>query len=612
MRAWLKTIAVLLFTSFALSLPAPAQEQKECSKPKIHVRVAFVQGVEGQFYKDYPAKFQWNDKSDALWLAEISSYVVQQIRLRAGDVEVIPLEQAIFIDDLPQTHKEENRFNERVRGEYHLDFILSVITARNNYGVADPSLHPNYWTCGEVGDADRDGVYVSVEIFEHPDLYAAIRSNIDLLSKRGFKWLLERYESTHFHSLRDPVMKIEVLDPGFVSPEPEEQKVKVEVETKDCRNRFGEGTNLWFPGKPERGRAIATKESEAWDEGEYWKARTKKDGKIEIEYTLMRGDDTQKVPIDVEIIGRGKKSIRQVVFIPVKTLKIEVEPEQKRVAPGDKTRVFVRLFKVDDKGTKEPVKGRTLTLKVKGLEDGTLEPKDRITTDENGLGALTYTAGERDKTVKVEASYKPQNYETTFKGEGEINTGAYRCTVDLDFASPFVPDGRMSIAALSMHVVFDKVVFEEGPDVDPFGGGVDVDAGDGVGTFTKFELNDVWGDDDTRHRPTFIKPPPKTFEAQLTMAIDEDQLKSLASDKTKKPAAPTTVKLVLRTWTGDITWGSELGSSADGNFSLEFEAPWSNLIAGKPVTLKMPYKGEGNLDEKGTWTITFAPKKVEK
>ena len=601
MRACLKTAAILLFTSFALAVGVPAQEQKKCSKKKIYVKVGMVDtaSLSLNFGKPY--------KSAEMWLREFMEFTVKVIKEKAGDdVEVIPWEERIKRDDDPSTPEEENAFIKPVPGNYEVRLEVGL------WSIDDQTAEREFGASASLTDRDLNGNNLENFSWHRPDVFIAIRSAIDRMSGRGFSYLLEEYEKTHFHSLRDPVMKIEVQDPGFVSPEPDEQKVNVEVATKDCRERFGEGTNLWFPGKPERGRAIATKESEAWDEGEYWKARTKKDGKIEIEYTLMKGNDTQKVPIDVEIIGRGKKSIRQVVFIPVKTLKIEVEPEQKRVAPGDQTRIFVRLLKVDDKGTKEPVKGRTLTLKVTGLEDGTLEPKDKITTDENGLGTLTYTAGESDKTVRVEASYKPEKYETTFKGHGEISTGAYSCTVDLDFTSPFVPDRRMSIAALSMHVVFDKVVFEEGPDVDPFGGGVDVDAGDGVGTFTKFELNDVWGDDDSRHRPTFIKPPPKTFEAQLTMAIDEEQLKSPASDKTKKPAAPTTVKLVLRTWTGDITWGSELGSSADGNFSLEFEAPWANLIAGKPVTLKVPYKGESNLDEKGTWTITFASKKVEK
>jgi hypothetical protein len=604
---------------FVFSFSAPAQEPKECSKAKIYVRVAFVQGVEGQFYEDYPTKFPKNEKSDRQWLSEISSYVVEQIRLRAAEVEVIPLEQAIFIDDMPETPKEENSFNENIQGEYHLDFILSLITSRNDCGVRDPSLHPSYLACGDIGDADIDGVYVGVDLFEHPDLYAVIRSDIELLSKRGFQWLLERYELTHFHSLRDPTMKLKVLDPGFVSPLPEEQKVKVEVATEDCRGRFGEGTNLWFPVKPERGQTVASKESEVWNLGENWKARTVRDGKIEIEYSLIRGDDTNKTAIDVEIIGRGQKKIRQVVFIPVKTLQVEVEPERKQVAPGDQTRVFVRLFKVDDTGTREPVNGRTLEIKATGLEDGRLEPQDKVTIDESGVGTLTYTAGARDRAVKIEASYKPENYETTFRGEGLLNAGAYTVTVDLEASQSYVPDGGMYIAALGMHAAFGEVRFHEGQTHNILAALVPIARG--KGEFTKFLLHDiepnkVGSGKADREAPRFTKGPPKAFTVQLKMAMDTEDVKRRALGKrvvppSKTPAPMRTTAKLIFEYLGlmDTEWQSSVGSATLDGLYLEFDAPWADLLAGKPVTLKVPCKG-GDFD-KGTWTITFAPKSAK-
>lgn len=300
------------------------------------------------------------------------------------------------------------------------------------------------------------------------------------------------------------------------------------------------------------------------------------------------------------------------------------------------------------------IEGFYATVKGKVyVEDGTgekpapratveiLDPKDgktwTTTADEEGryeikkaplhthVGTENFT---RCPKFKISAEYEGARSEDAYEGplaspdpayvfekDLHIRLLVYEVSVDLDRTAPFVADGRMTVAALVMRVVFDKVILEAGPDVDPFGGGVDIDASDGVGTFPKFELNDVWGDDDARHRPTFIKAPPKTFEAQLTMAIDEEQLKSLALDKTKKPAPPTTVKLVFMTMMGGalpIHWGSQLGSSGEGDFKLEFEAPWADLIAGKAVTLKVPYEGESNLDEKGTWTITFTPKGAKK
>jgi hypothetical protein len=138
-------------------------------------------------------------------------------------------------------------------------------------------------------------------------------------------------------------MTLEVLIPGVVSPEPGEQTGRVEVETKDCRERFGAGTNIWVQKETDRGETDVVSYSEVRLEGDDWKTQTRKDGKIEFTYTLKRGDQAARDPIDVTIIGRGQKNMPQVVFITAKTLQIDVAPEQARVASGDKTRVLVRL-----------------------------------------------------------------------------------------------------------------------------------------------------------------------------------------------------------------------------------------------------------------------------
>ncbi len=600
-------LVLLLLTP---SIAYPAGPGKECSKPKLYVRVAFVQGLDRHLNSDYPYK------DEKMWASEISSVVVREVKARAGDVEVIPLEETVFYDDNPKTHVEENGFNERVQGEYHLDFSLCVITTRNEFGVRDDSLHPSYWAIGEIGDADLDGKYLRIVSFEHPDLYKAISSTIELMMPRGLRYLIERYETTHFNALRDPEMKLEAHDPKFVSPEPDEQKVRIKVETKDCREKFGEGTNLWFPSENERGEMKPVKESKQFKKGKTWEVETTKDGLIEIEYTLKRGEEPTRESIDVKIIGRGQKEMHQVVFFTAKALLVEVEPEEDRIAPGDQTRVLIRLLKVDEQGVKEPVKGRDLTLKVTGLEDGKVEPEDEVTTDENGVGKLTYTAGEKDKTVKIEASYKPENYETTFKGEAEINAGAYTCTVDLDYSEPYAPDGRMAVASLGMHVVFDEVFFGEAAPEDFLGSFISMDASEGHGTFTRFSLHQAWIDGDEYEQPHFIKGPPKTIEAQLSVAMDVEALEKRALDRKKEPPQPpppkpAKVKLVFLTSMGlmHTQWGCSSGSSAIDDFRLEFEAPAADLLAGRPVTLRVPY--EDGSDGKGTWTITFTPKNAE-
>lgn len=171
-------------------------------------------------------------------------------------------------------------------------------------------------------------------------------------------------------------------------------------------------------------------------------------------------------------------------------------PEKSVVAPGEKTRVFARLYKIDDKGIKQPVKGRTMNLDVSGIVDGSIRPASQVTTNAEGEGILEYTAGQNDKKVHIEASYKPDHFETTFRGSADIGKTIYKVTVDLDLASSFVPDGNMSIAKLQLHVDFERVVIEPGtkePLTSMWG---DIDADEGMGRFLAFELNQVWTEGD--------------------------------------------------------------------------------------------------------------------
>jgi hypothetical protein len=376
---------------------------------------------------------------------------------------------------------------------------------------------------------------------------------------------------------------------------------------------------VFFPAEVDRGDTRPTEISAQWRIGKTWRAETIRDGTLEFEYRLRRGDQPTRDGFPIQVLGRGQKNVIQDLFVTAKALLITVDPEKSRIAPGGQTRVFVRLLKIDDKKVKEPVKGRTLTLRVTGLEDGKIEPKDKTTTDENGLGTLTYTAGERDKTVRIEASYQPDGYETRFTAEGTINAGEYIVTVDLDVSSPFVADGRMTIAGLGMHVVFEKVFFDAGLVENPLAG---LGRGwMGRGEFTRFALNDVHGEGDDRHRPWFTKGPPKAVTAQITMAPDVGWLERMAIRKNSKPVQPqptpaapagppATARLAFMTTLGlsHTAWRSHLGSAVMGDLRLRFDVPWNDLLAGNPVTLTVPYEADAESGDKGTWTITFTPK----
>lgn len=248
--------------------------EERCSRPKIYVRVALVDGVERRLNAGQPYK------SREQWKAEISSQVIRDIRACAGKVEIIPLEQTVFLDDRPETPREENAFQEPPEGEYHLDFILEVSGGPQS----------TYEAAARLGDASIDGLALGEFSFEHRDLDTAIRSCLDRLCGRGLQSLLEEYERTHFGALRDPKLWVNLLEPKYVSPEPGEREVRVSVPTRDCRNLFGQGTNVWVQRKIDRGKIdIVTYWNRADVIGDYWKAKTTADGAIDFRFTLEKG-----------------------------------------------------------------------------------------------------------------------------------------------------------------------------------------------------------------------------------------------------------------------------------------------------------------------------------
>lgn len=91
-----------------------AAGQRPCSKPKVYVKVAFVEGVEHKLDQDYPDPARTNEQ----WLGHISDEAVKWLQGWGEGVDVIPHGQKVFVDDMPETPEPENGFSDSVPGEY--------------------------------------------------------------------------------------------------------------------------------------------------------------------------------------------------------------------------------------------------------------------------------------------------------------------------------------------------------------------------------------------------------------------------------------------------------------------------------------------------------------
>ena len=179
---------------------------------------------------------------------------------------------------------------------------------------------------------------------------------------------------------------------------------------------------------------------------------------------------------------------------------------------------------------------------------------------------------------------------------------AYTVTVTFELTSPFVPDGRASIAELAFRVVFTPVVFEFDPTADPLLGRCQLDSGKVKGTFSKLVLNDVQAGED-RQTPAFLSPRPVEFIGGLGIESEPTEDDELAA---KASLAPGKIRLSFWTDFGavEIKWGSTLGTASLENIKTVFEVPFADLMAGRSRLIEVPFEGEYPGD-KGRWKIEF-------
>jgi len=180
----------------------------------------------------------------------------------------------------------------------------------------------------------------------------------------------------------------------------------------------------------------------------------------------------------------------------------------------------------------------------------------------------------------------------------------YTVTITFEFTSPFVPDGRASIAELAFRVVFAPVVFEFDPEVDPLLGRCQLDSGKVKGVFSKFVLNDSQNGE-ARQTPAFLTPRPVDFTAGLGIESEPTEDDEMAA---ASPSPPARIRMSFWTDFGasDIKWGSAIGTDVLENLKTVFEVPFRDLMAGRARTIIHPYGGKYP-EDKGTWKIEFVP-----
>lgn len=421
--------------------------QDPCSRPKVYVKVAFVEGVERYLNEDRGAR------TNQEWLDHISQTAVEWLRASGGEgVDVIAHEEKVFVDDMPETPEEENAFSDPVPGEYVFRLYLGLVERRDlTTYVRDPTK-TDYIAQAALGAADPFGTYVGAFSVENETLEKAIGGSIGRLVERGLTDRIARYEASHGQALRDPTLTASPQSPAWVSPEPGETHAWVFARAVDCRGQTHDRTFFYYQKHPPRGTLDARNAREDYSftaSGNWNIAESQIAGGVDLRYTLETGTEPGSVPMEVFVIARGDRHVRQVVFIKVKGLLVEVKPARASLSPGQQTNVRVSLWKtsVDAEGrpqSPEPIAGRQIRVATEGLVDGAVAPSGSVTTNEQGEATLTYTAGRSDKAVKFIATYQPEGYNDHVTGSGAVKVVPPEADVELSLATDASQSGECS------------------------------------------------------------------------------------------------------------------------------------------------------------------------
>ncbi|NNF30079.1 MAG: hypothetical protein HKN66_01705 [Flavobacteriaceae bacterium] len=306
---------------------------------------------------------------------------------------------------------------------YHLKASLTLTIV----GKEDNNEHTGYFVIAPlIANADcvpnRNWV-LAAEEGEDRDLKQAMKNMVSQF------WPMDRniiaYEKDHPSAPRDPQLTIDI-EKEFISPlDKESRKTKVNAEVYDCRGNLvcdqgGDGQPVYYQDYIERLDLKIGNCEGGYHLGDFMVIVTYKDCNNEGEYILEKGIEAEKKNIQFKTCQLGGPLVEVEEELIIRGLEITVKPDRKELKPDERTKIILTFNETDPDGSKYPVEGKDLNVKINGLENGTLKAENGYTTDSDGKVVLNYKAGSNDERILVTASYQPEDYPDKAEGKGTV------------------------------------------------------------------------------------------------------------------------------------------------------------------------------------------------
>lgn len=380
-----------------------AADSGTCSKPKVAVKlVDFYERTYEVLQRQYP--FQTKE----YWLSHIQQKMVEKLRANSPGIEIFPMASGKEYD-------------------YYIEYNVSVIGCGEQEKIGNllSSKDTCYWVHGTLYSNDACGLagvgFRSANI-QYKDIDTAV--TLFALKMGNIETIAAAHESERPIPPRGPQIRID-KEPQAVSPLEGERETMVDARVTNCRgepvyDKAGKRFHVIAGAKQgKRGETHPVKENASAVARNMWLISPNAQGGASLKYKLTKGIKAETETLTFTACGLGTKAEKKQT-IEIEGLEIRVKPQKTQIKPFEDTRIDIEFVKVSVKGERKPIPGKELSLKIEGLKDGVVSPKEKVSTNAKGRATLVYQSGQNDKTVKITAFYQPQNFPDRAEGSAGI------------------------------------------------------------------------------------------------------------------------------------------------------------------------------------------------
>jgi len=242
---------------------------------------------------------------------------------------------------------------------------------------------------------------------------------------------IDKWETKHPAPAREPQMEIRYQKEFLSVLDEESRKTEVYIKVKNCHGQYVydkfNGQPVYFLKEMER---LEYKDDPGDrcqlgpDWGVFSTVFTSEDLGAIGQYKVKKGIEPTIEKPRFKTCGIGNHSLIEVEGeIKVLGLELQVEPERNKIHNGEQTSIQIDLHEKDPDGNEYlSCSGKEVEVKVTGLVDGTISHKSgKMILNEVGVAFIDYKAGQKDKQIRISATFTPPGYPEEVKGEATIN-----------------------------------------------------------------------------------------------------------------------------------------------------------------------------------------------